>query len=395
LEGIAGRKGMAAAATALLLGGCLWGGSWVASIDPQHPSVREASWPGVELAGAPLEAVLPTQLCGSYFLADVILDGRGPFLLMLDTGYPQTQLSTRTAQELSGGRRLQSIEVGPLRVEGSIPFGVQDLDAVGWDLGRRIDGILGYTVFGDLVQTYDFPEGQVRVSEAHIPADLPGVMEMSTGDRPWLDASIGGRNVRLVLDTGYSGAVALADLTSYELAVPPRPVGARVRVDGVSFRHGARLTHSLKLGSLVLHEPPVVDATGRALLGQAAMRQLVVSLDPARGRVRFALPDGTSPGTLQMEPLRGTGMALSPQGDTHEVLAVFPGTSAHAAGMLEGDEIVAVDGVPVAERGCRDSSRSVTDPARATVLTVEREDRRFQVEVRSELLVEAAVIRDP
>lgn len=381
---------MAAAGTALLLGGCWSGGSWVASIDPQHPSVREASWPGVDLVDAPLEAVLPTQPCGDYFLAEVFLDGRGPFLFMLDTGYPRTQLSTRTARELSVGRRLNSIEVGPLEVEGSIPFGVQDLAPVGWALGRPIDGILGYTLFGELVQTYDYPGGQVRVSEAPIPEDLPGVMEMSTGDRPWLDASIGGRMVRLVLDTGYSGAVALADLSSYELAVPPRPVGARVRVDGVSFRHGARLTHSLELGSLVLHEPPVVDATGRSLLGQAAMRRLVVSLDPTRGRVRFTLPDGTSPGTLSMEPLRGTGMALSPRRDVLEVLAVFPGTSAHAAGVREGDEIVAVDGVPVAERGCRDVTPSSTaDPTRPTILAIDRGGRRFEVEVRSDVLVES------
>lgn len=399
-------KGITAAVMAVVLSGCVGGGSWVASIDPDHPGVREAIWPGgfpgshagaytgADREAAALEGVLPTQACGNYFLAEVVLDGQGPFLLLLDTGYPRTQLSPRTAQELSASRRLGSIQVGPLQVEGSIPFGVQNLDAIGWALGRPIDGILGYTVFGELVQTYDFPAGEVRVSEAHLPEGLPGVMAMSTGDRPWLDASIGGNRVRLVLDTGYSGAVALAEMESHELAVPPRPVGARVRTDGVSLRHGARLAHSLELGPMVLHEPLVVDATGRSLLGQQAMHQLVVSLDRARGRVRFSFPDGTPPGTLPAEPLRGTGMGLAPRGDHHEVLAVFPGTSADAAGLLEGDAILAMDGVPVAEQGCRDSFRSITDPAQPTVLTVEREGRRFEVEVRSEVLVEAAASPD-
>lgn len=151
---------------------------------------RAASGTAVELGSdatdpdvGPPATILPVERCGDFFLVEATLNGRGPFRLKLDTGYPRTQLSPAAAASLGARRSIRSIEAGDFRARGRIPIGVTDLDALGLALGRDYDGIIGYTVFRDLLITYDFPAGAVRLRRGSLPADNPGVVPMSRGDR--------------------------------------------------------------------------------------------------------------------------------------------------------------------------------------------------------------------
>ncbi len=64
------------------------------------------------------------------------------------------------------------------------------------------------------------------------------------------------------------------------------------------------------------------------------------------------LPNGTA--AVRMGSLVGPGVATRPRPKGLEIIRVSPGTSAEAAGLRKGDLVIAIDGTPVHERGCRD-----------------------------------------
>ncbi len=365
--------------TALLL----FTGTLVASSCRVVPAVGEEEFSvTLERDGRAVdEVVLPTEQCGGFFVADALVNGRGPFRLLLDTGFPRTQLAERTARSLGVRQSVDSIEVGGLRIRGRVPVGVRDLDVVSHAMGSDIDGILGYTTHGSLLITYDFARARVSVRRGRLP-DGPGVMALSRGERPFVHGRLDGDTVALVLDTGFNGAIALREFDDLELAGPPRVVGARVRVGGVEERFAGRLSDDLVFDAFVLRRPVVTDAGERSLLGLDVLRDFVVTLDRSTGRVRFAAATPEDR-VITAPALRGTGLVLAPSASHFDVMAVVDGSTGEAAGIAAGDRIVAINGVPVGERGCPD----VRDPARTRVLTVDRNGARFDVGVADGVLV--------
>jgi hypothetical protein len=331
--------------------------------------------------GVRRELVLPTERCGDYFVAIATIDGHGPFNLMLDTGFPVTQLSDEVARALGVRRSVHAIEIGPQSIRGRIPVNVRDLSGIGMALGMPIDGILGYTTFGHLVITYDFPGSRVVVREGTL-EDGADVIALSSSERPFIEGLLDSTTVQLVLDTGFSGGVSLRDFFDQAFEAPPRQVGASVRADGVVTRWGGRLRDDLVFAAFTLRSPIVADAAARNLLGQRVLRNFVVTLDRKSRRVRFATPDSTRP-VISSPSLRGSGLVLAPRGDHFEVIDVIADSPAAASPIVAGDRVVALAGQPAAERGC------VTDDDDdiARVLTIERGDERFDVTIRYAVLV--------
>ena len=62
--------------------------------------------------------------------------------------------------------------------------------------------------------------------------------------------------------------------------------------------------------------------------------------------------NGTAP--IRMASLVGPGVATRPRAEGLEIIRVFPGSSAEAAGLRGGDLVIAKDGIPVHEWGCGD-----------------------------------------
>lgn len=344
--------------------------------------------------------MLPTERCGSYFVAEVRLDGRGPYRLLLDTGAPRTILSRRVAAELDvrepivfrfgpfqaeslRGRGLESVEAGGFRSSGRIPFLIRDVSGVGRAIGMDLDGVLGYTVFDDLTLTYDFDASRVTVEDRPIDPNTPGVVPMTRDERPTLRARVGGRPVDLLIDTGFSGELALTEFDTFAFEAPPRTVGMRMRLDGPHPIRAARLQGDVELGPFTIRRPVVRDAVGPGLLGQGAMQGLVVALDRDAGLARLVQKDGAVPEIKAAPSTRGTGILTAQHEDHLEILGILPATPAAEAGLVEGDRIVAVDGVPVAERGCLRGG-SPTDLVR---LRVARDTASFEVALLPQVLV--------
>lgn len=98
---------------------------------------------------------------------------------------------------------------------------------------------------------------------------------------------------------------------------------------------------------------------------------------------RVALTEGTDR-RPPPQPYEGVGMVLRPEANgTVFVQAVFEGGPAQAAGVLRNDEIVAVDGRPVAGRPLQEVTQLIMGPSGSVVrVTFRRGDQVFQVALR-------------
>jgi carboxyl-terminal processing protease len=80
--------------------------------------------------------------------------------------------------------------------------------------------------------------------------------------------------------------------------------------------------------------------------------------------------------------LVGIGTALTADGDSLRVNQVFPGSGAEAAGIVVGDHVIAVDGLPVGPLGIDGAIARIRGVVGTTVsITLRRGDQTLQLVV--------------
>lgn len=164
--------------------------------------------------------VAPTRLDRiGRILAPVIINGRGPFRLMVDTGANQSVLTTRIATEL-GLAPTPGRDVKLSGVTGSImvPTVAVDTLETGELVQRKLqlpivdsvmgsaDGILGMNGFADKRITVNFSKDYIRIADSRRERAPPGFMTLPATirfDRLILvTGRVGGIKVKAVIDTG-------------------------------------------------------------------------------------------------------------------------------------------------------------------------------------------------
>jgi len=301
------------------------------------------------------EVVLPTRSCGDFFIVDALIEGRGPFSMVLDTGAGITILAPEVAEEIGAAKHLGSIVIDRFSAEGSIPFEPAPVDHLSRALGLKIEGILAYGVFEGVLLTYDYPNREVRIkngafSESELA--LPGVVPTGTGARPFIRASTDTQEFDVLLDTGASRGLSVMMLDLFAFESPPRPTGVRMRMEGMSIVKSGRLAGDVAFGPLTLERPIIHQSMSVNLVGQAILRNCAVTFDQINHRVRFARSDGGLGVPIETPTLFGPGIAFDLKDDRLVVTLVFEETPAQRAGLRIEDEILAIDGIPIAERGC-------------------------------------------
>ena len=331
--------------------------------------------------------ILPTRQCGHYFIADITIDGAGPFAMLLDTGAPLTTLSPTAARQADVRSRMDRLEFGELIISGRMRCQVRELDHIGDALGEPIDGILGHPVFRKLLLTYDYPAGEIRARIGALEDDLPGVAPMSTSTRPFLGAMVGDRKINVLLDTGSTSALTLDDFDRLAFQEKPVATGMRARLKGHYLTRAGRLRDDVRFGAFLLEAPIVDNAIGVSLLGQAILRDYVVTIDQQRGRVQIIRPDGgeaTDP--IPSPSLYGPGWALRAEADAITIVRVFDGTAADRAGFESGDRLLTANGIPIGQDRC--TSHEARDGTPTTTLyRFERDGVEQEVELRTSVLV--------
>ncbi|MCH2101228.1 MAG: retropepsin-like domain-containing protein [Planctomycetes bacterium] len=173
-----------------------------------------------------------------------------------------------------------------------------DLSFLKSDDGRAVQLILGMPLFGRDTLQIDVPMGVLRVFQdtSLPPIGTAHVLAMRRWrDVPFCPLRIGERNLRLMLDSGFEGALSLPDSLRKELPLrgEARRTGkVRTALGEGGAIHTGRLGLDLDLAGYRFEAPAVQFLEGyrHAVLGRRSLEVLVWTLDPVNGRVHFGLP---------------------------------------------------------------------------------------------------------
>ncbi|MEM9064593.1 MAG: PDZ domain-containing protein [Planctomycetota bacterium] len=335
-----------------------------------------------------VSGVIPTMRCEDLFVAETFIDGRGPFWMLLDTGAGITTLTPETAEKLDG-TPARSIKVGELSLTGRIRYRVAEMDHLVPAIGLPLDGILGHEVFEPVLLVYDFPKGEIRYRSGSLSDDEPGVAPMSKGNKPRVGALLGDTKFNILLDTGYNGGLAINQgyrELPFEFGPIQSGVQSRLKEGEIGIRLAGRLATNATFGAFTVERPIVQNAINSHLLGTEILGRFVVTIDQRRGRVQMVLPDGTElHEAVTMPSETSVGAAFRPSDDGLVIEVVYPGMPAAEAGLREGDAIVAFSGEAWIAGDC--ASRELARSSTGGTVTIERDGERFEVTLRSAVLV--------
>ena len=166
------------------------------------------------------------------------------------------------------------------------------------------------------------------------------------------------------------------------LELAPAQVQDALTFYGFFIEEGGRLDATLQFGPLRFEDPVVVVADRERLAGWHVLHHFVLTFDQRNSRIRM---QRNGAGPVRPGPWVRWGLALRSSAEGRRVIRVFPGTTAEAAGLREGDLITAIDGTPVGELGCSDPQGD--SAGRRFVLSYLRDGIQAEVEIEAEILV--------
>jgi hypothetical protein len=242
-------------------------------------------------------------------VVQVMLNGRGPYRLGVETGSPNTRLSSAVVDSLrlrregeEGGEPL--VHLDSLRIGGAL---IRDLQVAGGDAVSQLglDGVLGLDAYADLLLTVDYPNSRLVLSRDKLPA--PDGREVLRAVRvgPFVGIEVDAAGVKEigVVDTqGGVGFAVIPEVAERLTFATPLQVVGRAVVGGtapVEVR-GSRLAGDLNLGRyrftqprIAVHElPPSIPS--HITIGTRVLRHFAVTLDQRTMAVRLARADSAA-----------------------------------------------------------------------------------------------------
>lgn len=321
--------------------------------------------------GAAAPSDLPASLEDGRFILLAHVGTNGPFRLLLDTGSTHTVLDPGILGRLRGDQLASPVAGAPTPVSflgrtlprrrhtvSSLRLGARapgPLEVVENDMGPlsrmgagKLDGIAGMDLFADVRLVLDFRGTRVSVepSGSTLPESGSRLALEGTARRPKVRLAVAGRDVALLVDTGFTGSLAVPPSTlPYE--GPLVQAGVTAAADRHVELQSGRVKGDVVLDGLAFRRPIAeVHPGGEPLLGLAILRRYTVRLDPAAATAHFTARET---GPVTFPGLRSLGFAFSqvPQGlRVENVLDRSGGTP-----LRPGDLLVDWDGAPLATNG--------------------------------------------
>ncbi|MBI3450927.1 MAG: aspartyl protease family protein [Acidobacteria bacterium] len=324
------------------------------------------------------QVTVPMTLVGRHPRIAVMLNGKGPYQFVLDTGAHGSVVDTAVAKELkleelgdtelnsplgkqgipSKLVRIESLGLGDARVTGAR---AATMDLVGILRDTTVAGVLSPSVFAGCLVTLDYPKSAVTVAKGNLPpADGARIFEFEAdAPLPEVRLNVAGFEIPAHVDSGSSGGISLP--TSYAaklpLEAPPVEIRRARTVDKEFVILGATLKGDLALGSFKLRNPELsFSELPMGNIGYDFLKRFAVTLDVSQHRLKFeegaavAAEPAASHRSLvaAAPPQRRYGVRLQPsESGEYEVVGTDPGSPAEKAGIRAGDRILKVNGTPV------------------------------------------------
>lgn len=321
--------------------------------------------PGVDAGAAAPLAVCPEgepfRLVTNKIVVDVSIDGGPKQKWFLDTGNPETVADSTIASKVEGKK--VKLTAGGLTKE--LAPSVMDVRSA-----SRMDvvGVLGQDFFGE-VMTVDYPRSRLwietELDEAALAAcdhvaGKPSTVDAKYEDFLFVRGTAEGKPGWFMVDTGASMGVMPKSVFAALDAAHPRPSLGGYYTPAVAGKFWARLTNIgyLEVGAhrveriltrttndKMLPQPAGLTAEEPLLgvLPSGFMRHFMVTTDFKKHKLRLAPgKDDTLREPTSQYPV-GLSIAENLSGPVI-VSGVLPGSSAAAAGIVEGDTLVSVGG---------------------------------------------------
>ncbi|MCC6196278.1 MAG: aspartyl protease family protein [Burkholderiales bacterium] len=311
---------------------------------------------------------VPFEVYSGHLFVNVMLDGRGPFRMLLDAGGANV-LSQQTAQALIGPRPLPKVlPVASTMINGVELSGqryiVADIDG----FLRRVEGldniagVLGLEWFVRMPIKIDYARSRLTLYDpdkfkysgagVRVPVAVRGRL-------PQVRGSIEGIEGLFEIDTGSRGSLTITPAFAAKHDLGKRLNAKTVAITGAGAGGPLRATLGrgklLKIGSVEVPSPVVAiaqgapDAAARAEvagnIGFGVMRQFAVTYDLPNDAlyferyINFGTPDIADRGGLWLERVD----------EGYKVVDVVVDGPAATAGLKAGDMIVEINGYPAAQ----------------------------------------------
>lgn len=313
---------------------------------------------------------VPADVVADFFIVDAQVAGRGPFRFLVDTGSSVSLVSPALARQLGAAARatdsafairsssqrtatlpavvLPRLELGRATFR-RVPAAVFDFGDLSRQLGTRIDGIIGFSVFRDVVFTIDYPARRLVI-------DPRGTIVTRNGDAidcygdgglPLATVEVGGHRVVALIDTGSDSAVTLNSATAAaQLVRDSRRGSVRATLAGDEPQVIGRLEADVCIGPHRFERPLVEMADGLPSLGNGVLKHFAVTFDP-RHQLMTLRRDASAP--IPFAPQRSVGLGFAREVGEWRVAAIVPDTPAERCDIRVGDRCVRINGQPTPE----------------------------------------------
>jgi hypothetical protein len=276
---------------ALAAGGIIPGhAASAADVDPKIEVAAEgASVPMLDIGGRPV--------------VEVMINGKGPFPFILDTGATQTVIDSSLSDELSPSSSdstlIKELIIGSIKLT-DLETDSGPVTAMFGKVDKPPRGVLSALSFSGYLLTLDYPRKKIALRKGALAeADARTIFSYGADEiLPIVSVKVAGREVKVHLDTGAPFGVSLP--TKYKDQLPltaPAQQKGKARTHAGDYPvfqgtvDGEIAIGEFKLSSREISFTDVVPhpgATPQGQLGYAALREFVVTLDSANRRIKFA-----------------------------------------------------------------------------------------------------------
>jgi predicted aspartyl protease len=250
---------------------------------------------------------LPMQFISGRPAVEVMVNGKGPFLFLIDTGADglaraDTSLVKKLnlpiiGKENNDDRSGNIQSVNQVRLDtitiGSISFQNVTAKSRDYNTTPRIDGILGFNLFSDYLLTLDYPNKKVRLEQGSLPKpNGKNILSFETPNgTPLVKIRFGKLSAKADIDSGDSEGISLpASLVNkMVLLSQPKIVGKGKSANSTFEIKEVNLREAFRIGSYEFPEPTVVytEVFDNINLGSKILREFSFTFDQKNQRVRF------------------------------------------------------------------------------------------------------------
>jgi hypothetical protein len=323
------------------------------------------------IAGGARETIVPFHLVDNHVAVDVMLDGKGPYHFLFDTGGANLidpavakEIGSGTSGSMQGGgvgatsetfafAKVSSLQIGDARLEDQDFIVVPVRAGFGVSGSEPVDGLIGAEVLARYVTTFDYTHGRLTFAMPGATASGVPIAMTFDGTQPLVPCRIDDVAAQCTIDSGSRSSLDVLTpfIASHPKVVPHDETAAGANGYGVG---GASIGKLGRLGSLELGDytmPDLIagfsDATSGAFavpgiaanIGGGVLKRFTVTFDYLHSRM-YVRPDAAF---AERDDMDHSGIFAIRQNGAIVVASVRDGTPAAEAGIVKGDSIAAID----------------------------------------------------